>query len=159
MILSALLAVLALAGAPSTTRVDCNPALLTTTELGVTFSSVVYVQSDGRIVPGVLDIIQLGPKACGALLYASESPSERLATRRMNPGVDFDSLLGVGLQVALHEANHVGLNSADECLVEKKTRAEVNGLIVKLGDSARVTAEEAAAVASDAALPAQYHGC
>jgi hypothetical protein len=158
-ILSALLSVLALAGAPSDTTVQCNPGLAQTTELGVTFSNVIYVQSDGRIVPGALNIIQLGPLACGALLYASESPSERLATRRLNPGVNFDSLLGVGLQVALHEANHVALNSTDECLVEKATRQTINRIIAQSADPGRVTAVEEAATSSDAALPAIYHGC
>jgi hypothetical protein len=159
-ILSALLSVLALAGAPSATTVQCNPGLAQTADLGVTFSSVITVQPDGRIVPGALNIIQLGPIACGALLYASESPYERLATERMNPRVDFASLLGVGLQVALHEANHVALNSADECLVEKVTRQTIIRLIVNTANSAsEATAAEAAATASDAALPASYHGC
>lgn len=156
MILSTLLTVLALAGAPSTTTVQCNPALTSTTELGVTFSSVVTVLPDGRIVPGVLDIVQLGPMACGALLWASAATSERAAIKRLNPGVDFDRLVGVGLQVALHEANHVALNSTNECLAEKKTRAEINGLIERVGGS---KAAETDATASDAALPAIYHGC
>jgi hypothetical protein len=156
MILPALISVLALAGAPSTTTVQCNPGLASTLEAGVTFSNVITVEPDGKIIMGTLNIIQLGPLACGGLLYASENPSERLATQRLNPGVDFDNLLGVGLQVALHEANHVALNSSDECLVEKTTRQSIDRLIEQYGGSKTA---EADAAASDAELPAQYHGC
>lgn len=156
--LSALLAVLALAGAPSGVKVECYPALPQTVELGLTVSDQATV-IDGKIVNGRLDHIFLGQLACGALLYASSYPEERVAIRRMNPDVDFDRLVGVGLQVALHEAEHVALDSADECLVEKAARAKVDSLIEKLGDSDRLPAEEAAATSSDAALPAQYHGC
>ena len=157
--LSALLAVLALAGAPTTTSVLCNPALPPTAELGITFPDYITVAPDGTITPGPLTRIQLGPMACGGLLYASVSPSVRLQIRRMNPTIDFDQWLAVGLQVALHEANHVALNSTNECRVEKVTRTEINGLIEKLGDPGRISAEEADAAASDAGLPTAYHGC
>lgn len=158
MILPALLTVLALAGAPASTKVDCNPDLPATVELGLTVSDEAQIVN-GQIVLGRLDHIILGQLACGALLYGSLSPSERLAVRRMNPRVDFNQLVGVGLQVALHEAFHVGINSTDECQVEKATRSQVNGLIEKVGDQGQIQAEEAAATASDASLPARYHGC
>jgi hypothetical protein len=155
--LATLIAVLALAGAPASTHVYCNPAI-PAVELGDTYPSSIQI-IDGRVVYGTLDNIELGTIACGALLYTSASPSERTAIRRLNPSVDFDQLVGVGLQVALHEANHVALNSGDECLVEKTTRGEINGLIAKSADPGRALAAEAAATVSDAALPAAYHGC
>ena len=153
--LSALLAVLALAGAPTTTQAQCDPGL---NAMGLTFSSQATV-INGKVVMGQLDRVRLGPLACGALIYASASVGERNVIRRINPGVDFDRLVGVGLQVALHEAEHVALNSSDECQVEKAARAKVNDLIARLGDPARVTAEEASAAASDGVLPPEYHGC
>jgi hypothetical protein len=156
--LATLLAALALAGAPASTHAYCNPALPASVELGLTYSDTVQV-IDGRVVPGALDNIELGTLACGAIIYTSASPKERAAIRRLNPQVNFDQLVGVGLQVALHEANHVALNSTDECLVEKTTRSEINGLIEKLADPGRVVAADAAATASDASLPSQCHGC
>lgn len=156
--LPALLAVLALAGAPPTTRVECDPSLPATIELGLTVSDEAQVIG-GKLVTGPLDHILLGPLACGALLYGSASPSERSQIRRMNPKVDFDKLVGLGLQVALHEAYHVSMNSPNECQVEKAARAKVNDLIARLGDPDRINAEQAAATASDALLPAEYHGC
>ncbi len=156
--LPVLLSVLALAGAPPTTKVDCQPSLPATVELGLTVSDQVMIVG-GQVVPGRLDHILLGPEACGALLYASASAPERAAIRRLNPSVNFDQLLGVGLQVALHEATHVALDSTNECLVERQARARIDGLIEQVADPGRATAEEAAATASDAGLPAAYHGC
>lgn len=156
--LSVLLSVLALAGAPTTTRVDCNPELPATVELGLTVSDEATV-TGGQISFGRLDHILLGQEACGALLYASASPSERASIRRLNPTVNFDHLLGEGLQVVLHEATHVALDSRNECPVEKQTRARIDGLLERVADPGRLSAEEAAATASDAGLPAQYHGC
>lgn len=153
-----LVSVLALAGAPSSTRVECYPALPESIELGLTVSDEAQIV-DGRIVQGRLDHILLGQLACGGLLYASESPAERLAIRRLNPGMDFDRLLGVGLQVALHEAEHVALNSTDECLVEKAARAKIDGLLQQVAEPGSLARVEAAATASDASLPAGYHGC
>lgn len=147
--LATLAAVLALAGAPASTHVYCNPAL-DASELALTYPTT---------VPGALDNIELGTLACGAILYTSASTHERARIRALNPAVDFDQLVGVGLQVVLHEANHVALNSTDECVVEKAARGEINGLIERLADAGRVNAAEAAATASDAGLPPQYHGC
>lgn len=153
MILSALLSVLALAGAPSTTHVVCNPQLPQSIELGLTVSDEVTIVN-GQVVMGRLDHIELGGLACGALLYASASPREQALIRKLNPTVDFAQLVGVGLQVALHEAEHVALNSPDECQVEKVTRTKVDTLLAPFGAAA-----EAAATTSDAGLPAAYHGC
>jgi hypothetical protein len=157
--LAALVAALALAGAPASTSVTCNPSLPAATELGVTYPSEIYVQPDGKIVLGTLNNISLGPTACGALLYASASASERAKIRALNPLVGFDNLLGLGLEVGLHEANHVALNSANECLVEKTTRTEVDRLIDQYADAGHAAKVKDAATAADAALPTQYHGC
>lgn len=156
---AALIATLALAGAPASTSVTCDPALRPTVELGVTFPTVVYVQPDGSLVPGPLTMISLGPTACGALLYASANPTDRAKLRAANPKIDFDALLGLGLEVALHESNHVALNSENECLVEKTTMSEINRLIAQYADPGDVVKVEAAATADDAGLPANYHGC
>jgi hypothetical protein len=156
-VFATLMSALALAGAPASTHVYCEPGI-PAVELGAAYPSSIQV-IDGRIVPGRLDNVELGALACGALLYTSASPTERAAIRRLNPSVDIDHLVGVGLQVTLHEANHVALNSSDECLVEKTTRAEINGLLAQTADPARVVAAERAASASDASLPASYHGC
>lgn len=157
--LSALIAVLVLAGAPATTSATCDPALPEGLELGQTFPSVVYVQPDGRLIPGVLNMISLGPTVCGGLLYASASASERAGIRALNPTIGFDNLLGLGLEVALHEANHVSLNSANECVVEKKTRTEINRLLDLYADPGHAAKVEDAATTYDVGLPAQYHGC
>ena len=155
--LTALLAVLALAGAPQSTSVLCNPQLANSGELGVTFPAYVTIV-DGKVTNGPLTMIQLGGEACGALLYASSSPAERAVIRRLNPSIDFHHWMGEGLQAALHEAEHVALNSGDECLVEKTTRGKIDGLLASL-DPAGAAADEAAATASDAGLPPAYHGC
>jgi hypothetical protein len=157
--LAALVATLALAGAPATTSVTCDPSLAAAKELGQTFPSVVYVQPDGKIVPGTLNMISLDPTVCGALLYASASPSERAKIRALNPTVGFDGLLGLGLSVALHEANHVALDSANECLVEKTTRTQINRLLDQYADPGHAVKVEDAATQYDAGLPAQYHSC
>src|SRR4051812_2601109 len=83
--LATLVAVLALAGAPASTRVECAPYLDATRVLAVTV---------GDTFPGPLSHVFLGTGACGALLYTSSSPSERAAFRRLNPRVDFDALVG-----------------------------------------------------------------
>ena len=155
--LAALISVLALAGAPQATSVTCNPQIANSGELGVTFPAYVTVVG-GKVVNGPLTLIQLGGEACGALLYASSSPAERAAIRRLNPSVDFHHLVGEGLQVALHEAEHVALNSGDECLVEKTARGKIDGLLSSV-DPAGAAADERAATASDADLPPAYHGC
>lgn len=156
--LAALVTVLALAGAPPSTRVVCDPALPSGVELGLTISDEAQIVG-GVVVQGPLDHIILGTTACGGLLYASLSPSVRRVVRRMNPGVNFDYLAGVGLQVALHEAEHVALNSTNECLVEKTARSKIDDLLSRVGDPGRVALEESAATASDASLPATYRDC
>lgn len=65
--------------------------------------------------------IRLFALGCGAALYASASKVERVKIRRLNPSVNFPELIGRGLLIDLHESEHVGLQSKDECLVEKAT--------------------------------------
>jgi hypothetical protein len=144
------LVVLALASALASTRVECAPYLN---------ESAVPGRHRAGHHPGPLSHIFLGATACGALLYTSASNRARAAIRRLNPRVDFDQLVGVGLQVTLHESEHVALQSRDECVVEKTARAKIDGLIAQLGDSERVAQEEAVATASDASLPGPYHAC
>lgn len=157
--LAALISVLALAGAPASTPVLCDPLLPPEKELGIAYPDVVFVAPDGSITLGPLTRISLGPLSCGGLLYASASASERAALRRLNRGVDFDKVLGVGLLVALHEANHVALNLTNECLVEKKTLSEVDRLIVRYADPGHAAAASAAAARDDERLPPNYRGC
>ena len=149
-----LAAVLALAGAPASTRVDCNPQLPASVDLGLTVSDEATIIG-GAVVMGPLDHVQLGPLACFALAYGDASTWGRF--RMAEQTLDSPTLVGVGLQVALHEAEHVALDSQDECLVEKTARAKVSGLIDSVALSPQLA--EAAATASDAELPAQYHGC
>jgi hypothetical protein len=143
---STLLAVLALAGAPASTPVTCNPSL--DEALGITYWEGAEPQR-----------IELGPTACAALLYAAASPRERKEIRALNGRADLAKTLGVGLQVALHEANHVALKTHDECRVEKVTRTEINGLIRRFATSREAGSAEVWATASDAALPPSYHDC
>jgi hypothetical protein len=150
-----MLAVLALAGAPASTHVECNPALPATVELGLTVSDEATIV-DGRIVMGTLDHIILGATACRALAYGDASLWGRFLMYGGDPNLS--DVLGVGLQVALHEAEHVALNSNDECLVEKVARTKIDILIRQVGVLLPVPAEAAAAM-SDAGLPSQYHGC
>jgi hypothetical protein len=97
-----MLSALALAGAPAT-QVTCLPSLPGDA------AGLTYWTSPPRI--------EL--QSCAATLYASASPLERRKIRALNPHVFFPQVVGVGLLVALHEAEHVGLASRDECLVER----------------------------------------
>jgi hypothetical protein len=143
--MAAMVAALALAGAPPSTPVTCNPDLPSS---GVTHLSAapVSVEVIGRL--------------CGGLLYASASRRERAALRRLNPHVAFAPLAGLGMLVMLHESEHVALHSSDECVVERAAMAKLPQL---LGSSGFTTSDEAqalaAATSSDAGLPAAYHGC
>lgn len=140
---SALVAALALAGAPGT-PVTCNPAL---TDMGVTHLSASPVT------------VELAGKVCGGLLYASASSSERAAIRRLNPHVSLLQWEGIGLLVALHEGEHVALGSRDECVVERAAMAKLPQLVAEVLPRADRAGALALATANDAALPPSYHGC
>jgi hypothetical protein len=131
-----LLAVLALAGAPASTHVVCNPNL----------PPGLFGRTDGAISDTTfvrVDQVELGPLACGAVLYTSASPEERAAIRQLNPSIDFDRLAGAGLLVALHEATHVALASSDECLVERTALAGVPALLSQVADHPEAASQDA----------------
>lgn len=99
-----MLSALALAGAPAT-QITCQQEL-PGGALGLT-----YWEEPPRI--------ELSPVGCAATLYASATHAERRKIRALNPHVFFPQVVGQGLLVMLHEAEHVGLGSRDECLVER----------------------------------------
>jgi hypothetical protein len=131
-----LFAVLALAGAPASTHVVCNPDL----------PPGIFGRTDGAISGTTfvrVDQVELGTLACGAILFTSASPSERVAIRALNPSIDFDRLTGAGLLVALHEATHVALASSDECLVERTALAGVQTLTAQVAEHPDVAYQDA----------------
>lgn len=134
-----LLATLALAGAPASTNVVCNPNLPPGT----------FGRTDGAISGTAfvrVDQVELGTLACGAILYTSASPKERAAIRRANPTVDFDRLTGAGLLVALHESTHVALASTDECLVERTAVGRLTALLTQVAEHPDVAYQDALSV-------------
>lgn len=114
---AALLASLALAGAPATTPITCHPDPLPGGAWGLTDWNTHPVS------------IRLFAPGCGAALYASASKTERVKIRRLNPNVNFPELIGRGLLLDLHESEHVGLQSKDECLVENTAYARLPQLL------------------------------
>jgi hypothetical protein len=152
--LAAIAAALALAGAPASTPVTCWPSALEQAD-GTPSSALGLTRLNAT--PVRVDL--LGAAVCGGLLYASASPRERAALRRLNPRVAFVRLEGVGLLVLLHEAQHVALHTADECRAEAAAMAELPALVAQLVAASERAAVLAIARASDAGLPAAYHGC
>jgi hypothetical protein len=153
-VFSAIVAALALAGAPAATPVTCSPVGLVQADGSATTALALT-----RLHATPVRVDLLGPAVCGGLLYASASPRERAALRRLNPRVAFVRLEGVGLLVMLHEAQHVALGSADECRAEAAAMAELPALVAQLVAEPERAAVLAIARASDAQLPAAYHGC
>lgn len=142
--IAALAAALALAGAPSSTPVTCQPDAL-----------IVNGQPAPAYVLGVTrwtapPSIELRAAVCGGLLYASASPRERRLIVRLNPSVQLPELAGLGLLVTLHEATHAALHSLDECLVERAAMAGLPRLLALLepADAARALTAATAADAS-----------
>lgn len=148
-LIAAFAVVLALAGAPATTTLTCSPQPLYGGAWGLAFPA------------GTPPAVQLyGPEGCAALIYAGASARERAAIRRLNPKVNFAQVVGYGLLVAQHEAFHVGLDSYNECVVERAAIHTVGGLIQRFfqGDFA----QEAIfyAIHYDFNLPPNYYrGC
>lgn len=138
--LAVIAAVLALAGAPSDTRVVCEPSLPVG---GITY----YTLSPPSI--------QLSPIACAAILLAAASASERVAIARLNPTANIDRILGIGLLIDLHEAEHAALRSGDETLVQCAALAKLPTLLARLTPHPDASARWAAT--SDATLPPEYH--
>lgn len=119
--LVALLSALSLAGAPATTPVTCYPNPLPGGAWGLT---------DWNTSPVSIRLFSVG---CGAALYASASKVERAKIAKLNPTVNFPELIGRGLLVDLHEAEHVGLNSKNECLVEGTAYERLPVLLKQVG--------------------------
>ena len=148
---AAMIAALALAGAPATTPVTCA-STSAWNAAGLTW---------GLSVPGYAPAspsIQLDPKTvCSGLLYASASQSERASLRRLNRYVWWDRLVGTALLVALHESEHAALDSRDECVVEKTALMKLPGLLDSLVPE--LHGAQLQAMQYNDSLPSAYHGC
>jgi hypothetical protein len=142
--LAALVAALALAGAPASTPVICNPDL-PSVELGQTHWDA-----------GGSPSIQLSGPACAAMLLLSASPNERKEIAALNPDRNISFLEGWAA-VALHEASHVALNSTDETTVQCRAMALLPQLLAKFLSTDETQAVLSEAKAQDAQLPAPYH--
>lgn len=141
-VVAVIAAVLALAGAPANTVVVCNPAL--------PFGGQTHLGSPTRI--------ELQVWACSSLMIAGASRTERTKIRALNPDVNLDERLGVGLLIVLHEAFHAALRSGDETLVECRAMANIQALLRRYGINPSLDFEYARAY--DATLPAEYkRGC
>ena len=140
----ALLAVLALAGAPASTPVLCHPGLLDGGAWGTTHFET---------QPFAVDLY--GPRGCAAVLYASATAAERVQIARLNPSVNLAQMAGEGLLVALHEANHVALRTQQECLVEATAYAELPQLLAQVHLDTAAIATYAAAY--DSFVRDSYH--
>lgn len=141
-VLAVIAAVLALAGAPANTVVVCNPSLA--------FGGETHLGNPSRI--------ELQVWACSSLLIAGASRTERAKIRALNPDVNLDERVGVGLLIVLHEAFHAALRSGDETLVECHAIASIQTLLRRYGLNPSLDMEYARAY--DGTLPADYkRGC
>lgn len=143
---AALVAALALAGAPASTPVTCNPDM---PALGQTHWTT--VPSDPSSAS-----IALSSPACAAMLLLSASPTERKEIATLNPTKNLDFLMGWAA-VALHEASHVALRSTDETLVECRAMSLLPTLLAKYLSGDEVAGVLSFATAQSAQLPADYH--
>lgn len=146
-----LAAVLALAGAPADTPTTCHAQTLT--QFGST--RVFWGYAWWTTLPRI-DLY--GPVGCTAALYLNANPSERAQLAQLNPAVNWPWLVGEGLLLDLHEAEHVALNSGDECLVEKTALQKLPQLLAGFGSGFAADAMKGAQ-SWDAAQPTEYHGC
>jgi hypothetical protein len=146
-----LLAALQLAGAPVNTPVICGPVA---GEGGLTVWSAVSLPS---LTPLGVQFVDLSPGACAGILLLAATPSERAKIAKLNPQGNLPSLMGYGAQVALHEASHAALLSTDETQVECRARALLPAFLARYLSGKDLAAALAAAQASDASLPPQYH--
>lgn len=144
-------AIFALAGAPASTPFTCQPDALLV---------------NGAPAPNVVGVtrwtappsIEVRPVGCAALTYAAMSATERRQLRRLNPGVDLQALVGLGLLVDLREAMHVGTGSRDECAVERATMAKLPQLVAQVLPRADGPRAMGAAIAADGSFRAA-NGC
>lgn len=153
-VFAVLAAVFALAGAPSGIPVECSASLTVATRTGET-----YLAAPQRIV--------LRSDVCLGLKYVAADRAGRAAIARAylsgghGPIPESNTMgpvVAVALLTALHEAEHVALNSEDECLVEKTALAKLPTLLRQFFP-AQWRAMLASARAFDGQLPAEYHGC
>lgn len=139
-------AVLALAGAPPSTQVECVPSFSNPASLGVAW-----------FYPAPFTI-HLRGDVCLGVLYAGADGWTRAGLAYSNPGAIWVEGVGRGMLVALHEAEHAALQSFDECLVEKVALAKLPVLLKRFMPrqwrEALVFARQ-----YDDGLPSSYHGC
>lgn len=148
-----LAAIFALAGAPASTPFTCTIGM-PTSPTGEAFWVAGYTQLEPT--PSIQVVGSLG---CAAIVYASSSPAERAAIRRLNPDTDFAWLTGEGLLADLHEAFHVGLHTTNECRAERAAIAKLPQLLRSFTAAQRAAAL-AHATKYDTSMPVQYHqGC
>lgn len=144
--LAVFVAVLALAGAPTDTPIVCLASIQ-----GGVYGQVAWT-ADGP------QHIELQNRICLAVRFVAANRQERNQIAAERPSVFMAQVVGVGLLVALHEAEHVALVSFDECKVEKAALRKVPVLLKRfmplLWQSALAFARD-----YDRGLPASYHGC
>lgn len=141
-------AVLALAGAPASTQVSCY------TQLPGDKDGLALL--DDRGVPFAIQLAD-GVACLAARYVAADRPGRDLIAAQHRYVVPA-AFVGVGLLVALHEAEHVGLRSTDECLVERTALLKLPGLLKRYMPRQWRQALEFARY-YDSQLPAKYHGC
>ncbi len=138
-------AVLALAGAPANTPVACVPALT-----HVNLGQAAWV--DGRLAR-----IELSPQVCLAARFAAADREERSRIALAHHRAMYE-VLGVGMLALLHEAEHVALQSRNECQVEKAAYAKVPILLRQFGPRLFRQTMASAKDYHDH-LPASYRDC
>lgn len=118
-------------------------------------------QNVGQVRPsadGVKTIYVRDYPVCVAIRYfvADRAGRDRIA-RQVRPLRIVDES-GIGALVLVHEAEHVAMPAADECQVEKAALARVQVVLQRFEPRAWPRALKAA-VAYDAQLAPEYHGC
>jgi hypothetical protein len=109
-------AILALAGAPATTPVTCQPPI--PNEVGYTLGNTFWPD-------GAPSIVLKGQPACLAAYYVASTPLQRKNLERLNPQA-WDRVAGLGLLVILHESEHAALGrAAGECLVQRTAMSKM----------------------------------
>jgi len=135
--------VLALAGAPANTPVSCQPSVAT----GLT-----YWTDSGP------SRIELSERVCLAARYAGANRQERNRIAAAHPNLVMFDVLGSGLMILLHEAEHVALQSRNECQVEKAAYAKVHVLLRRFAPRL-YPLTMASATRYHSGRPASYRGC
>lgn len=111
--------VLALAGAPASTSVTCVTGLPGGIDGWAPLSAA-----------GSPDRVELvANEGCLAARYAAANRRARSRLARSHQDAPMAWVVGTGLLVALHEAEHVALRSFDECVVERLALAKLPVLL------------------------------